>query len=190
MTEHRFPRVAALKTAALFRSHLEREAIALPFDETLEPGGASPLAQSITVKGARVGNRFCVLPMEGWDGTTDGKPSDLTIRRWRNFGLSGAKLIWGGEAVAVCPEGRANPNQLMLDEATRQPLADLRRALVEEHESAFGSGAADDLYVGLQLTHSGRFARPERQRTARAARCLRASAAGPALPRRRPAPQR
>ncbi|MBK6971204.1 MAG: hypothetical protein IPH29_19380 [Candidatus Microthrix sp.] len=55
-----------------------------------------------------MGNRFCALPMEGWDGTTDGAPTDLVARRWRRFGESGAKLIWGGEAVAVHPDGRAN----------------------------------------------------------------------------------
>jgi 2,4-dienoyl-CoA reductase-like NADH-dependent reductase (Old Yellow Enzyme family) len=98
--------------------------------------------------------------MEGWDGTTDGEPSALTVRRWRNFGRSGAKLIWGGEAVAVCDDGRANPNQLVLVDATKEALADLREALVSEHVERFGPRAADDLYVGLQLTHSGRFARP------------------------------
>ena len=54
--------------------------------------------------------------MEGWDGEPDGKPSDLTRRRWRHFGKSGAKLIWGGEAVAVVHEGRANPNQVWMNE--------------------------------------------------------------------------
>ena len=67
----------------------------------------------------RVGNRFCVLPMEGWDGTPDGEPSELTRRRWQRFGASGAKLIWGGEAVAVRHDGRANPNQLLMSAAHR-----------------------------------------------------------------------
>ena len=65
--------------------------------------------------GREADNRFAIHPMEGWDGNRDGSPSDLTRRRWRRFGLSGAKLIWGGEAVAVLPEGRANPNQLFID---------------------------------------------------------------------------
>ena len=39
--------------------------------------------------------------MEGWDANRDGSPSAHTLRRWRNFGRSGAKLIWGGEAAAV-----------------------------------------------------------------------------------------
>jgi len=107
---------------------------------------------------AAIGNRFCILPMEGWDGTTGGKPTELTRRRWENFGLSGAKLIWGGEAVAVRPDGRANPNQLMLNPATVGDIASLRELLVTTHQRHFGR--TDDLLVGLQLTHSGRFARP------------------------------
>jgi NADPH2 dehydrogenase len=160
VTALRFPKIASLKTAGAFRAHLESQGIPIQFDETLAGAGSSPLAEPFVVNGTRVGNRFCVLPMEGWDGTADGRPSNLTTRRWRNFGQSGAKLIWGGEAVAVCPEGRANPNQLVIDTSTSGALASLREALVAAHEEAFGSGAADDLYVGLQLTHSGRFSRP------------------------------
>ena len=85
-----FPRVASLKTAAAFRAHLDRAAIRLAFDDALDPPQRSPLAEPIEVGGVRVGNRFCILPMEGWDGTPDGEPSDLTRRRWRHFGISGA----------------------------------------------------------------------------------------------------
>ncbi len=160
MTEPRFPRVAALKSAEMFRQHLAASGIDLDFDATLAPPGESPLGRPLEAGRMRAGNRFCILPMEGWDGTTDGRPSDLTMRRWRHFGASGAKLIWGGEAVAVCPEGRANPNQLVISDHTKSDLANLLIAVAEEHESAFGAGATKDLCIGLQLTHSGRFARP------------------------------
>src|SRR5262249_1328170 len=113
--------------------------------------------QSYELGGVRVGNRFSVLPMEGWDGTRDGRPSELTIRRWKRFGRSGAKLIWG-EATAVREDGRANPNQLLIADDNGPALAGLREALVAEHVTRFGSD--EGLYVGLQLTHSGRFARP------------------------------
>ncbi|HKC11944.1 MAG TPA: NADH:flavin oxidoreductase [Vicinamibacteria bacterium] len=155
-----WPRVAALKTAGAFRSHLERSGIPLKFDEALAPGASSPLARPFEQGGVRVGNRFCILPMEGWDGTPQGEPSELTRRRWRNFGVSGAKLIWGGEAVAVRFDGRANPNQLLIREQTLPGLARLRETLVRAHVEKFGAGAETDLHVGLQLTHSGRFARP------------------------------
>jgi NADPH2 dehydrogenase len=160
MTDLRFPRVAALKTADALRQHLTTNGITLEFDDTLTSPESSPLAAPLTVEGFTIGNRFSILPMEGWDGTTDGQPSDLTTRRWKHFGSSGAKLIWGGEAVAICHEGRANPNQLVLEDRTERSIAGLRDVLVSEHRDRFGSGAADDLYIGLQLTHSGRFARP------------------------------
>lgn len=155
-----YPRVAALKTPEAFRAHLEGSGIPLTFDDELLSPAASPLAAPLQVEGVRVGNRFCILPMEGWDGTLEGEPSDLTTRRWRNFGISGAKLIWGGEAVAVRPEGRANPNQLLLNDRTQGSLERLRETLVSAHRERFGPQADGDLYVGLQLTHSGRFARP------------------------------
>jgi 2,4-dienoyl-CoA reductase-like NADH-dependent reductase (Old Yellow Enzyme family) len=157
-----YARVASLKTAAALRAHLERTAIPLAFDDELLPAGRSPLAQSIDVAGVRVGNRFCILPMEGWDGTRDGEPSELTRRRWRHFGISGAKLIWGGEAVAVRQDGRANPHQLLMTKDTQRSIASLRDELIASHRDRFGAQADNDLYVGLQLTHSGRFARPER----------------------------
>ena len=153
--------MASLKTADALRTHLERSGIPLAFDETLVPPERSPLARAIEVNGVRVGNRFCVLPMEGWDGTRDGEPSDLTRRRWRHFGSSGAKLMWGGEAVAVRHDGRANPNQLMMSPRTVGAIASLREELVAAHRERFGSNADADLYIGLQLTHSGRYARPD-----------------------------
>ena len=103
-------------------------------------------------------NRFAILPMEGWDGSSDGRPTDLTIRRWQRFGESGAKLIWGGEAVAVRHDGRANARQLVINDRTVKSIAGLRQSLLDAHSASFGS--ADDMLIGLQLTHSGRFCRP------------------------------
>jgi len=160
MTAPAYPRVASLKTAAAFRAHLIRSAIPIDFDDELAAPPRSPLAQPIEVDGVRVGNRFCILPMEGWDGTPDGEPSELTRRRWQRFGISGAKLIWGGEAVAVRHDGRANPNQLLLTAKTQPSIARLGEELVASHRERFGSNADGDLYLGLQLTHSGRYARP------------------------------
>jgi NADPH2 dehydrogenase len=161
MNSTKYPRVASLKTAAAFRRHLQESGIPLTFDDALAAPAASPLAQSMEVDGVRVGNRFCILPMEGWDGTRDGEPTDLTRRRWRNFGTSGAKLMWGGEAVAVRHDGRANPHQLMMSPRTVGAIAALREELVAAHRERFGANADGDLHVGLQLTHSGRYARPD-----------------------------
>jgi NADPH2 dehydrogenase len=150
-----FRRIASYKSADEFRARLAELVIELPFAEYLYP---TPLAQPIERGNLRCGNRFAILPMEGWDGTEDGKPTVLTRRRWGRFGKSGAKLIWGGEAVAVRHDGRANPNQLVMSPANVASIADLREHLVSEHRSAFGND--DGLLVGLQLTHSGRFSRP------------------------------
>jgi 2,4-dienoyl-CoA reductase-like NADH-dependent reductase (Old Yellow Enzyme family) len=159
--QNRYTRVASLKTSDMFAEHLANLGVHLPFDTELESSPAGPLAQPYTVDGRTIGNRFAVLPMEGWDATPDGQATDLVRRRWQRFGLSGAKLIWGCEAVAVRHDGRANPNQLVLAEHTIQSLADLRQTLVGSHVERHGT--ADDLLVGLQLTHSGRFARPNRK---------------------------
>jgi NADPH2 dehydrogenase len=155
-----YPRVASFKTADAFRRHLATCGASIQFDDTLVAAAGSPLARPFELDGVRVGNRFCILPMEGWDGTTDGEPSDLTRRRWERFGASGAKLIWGGEAVAVQHDGRANPNQLVLTPATQASIASLRETLVAAHRDKFGANADGDLFAGLQLTHSGRYARP------------------------------
>lgn len=155
-----YPRLARLTTPAALRARFRELNLALDLDDERLPAPQSPLAQPLRLPadGRRIANRWCIQPMEGWDGTPDGKPSELTRRRWRRFGESGAKLIWGGEAVAVCAAGRANPNQLLINEANLGELAHLRRTLVEAHTTRWG---AEGLLVGLQLTHSGRFSRPE-----------------------------
>jgi 2,4-dienoyl-CoA reductase-like NADH-dependent reductase (Old Yellow Enzyme family) len=153
-----YRRIAAIKTADDFAAYLAELNLNLGFDRTLQNGAESPLAQTYQLDEVTIGNRFCILPMEGWDGTEDGQPSELTIRRWQHFGESGAKLIWGGEAVAVRHDGRANPNQLCLTANTIGALTQLRETLESAHQQRYGN--TSDLLVGLQLTHSGRFARP------------------------------
>ena len=151
--------VRRLRTAADFLAHAAALGVALPLDEAVATGEGAPLAQHLACGAVLwAGNRFAILPMEGWDGTPDGRPTDLVRRRWRRFGESGAGLIWGGEAVAVRPDGRANPRQLVLTRETAGDVAALRGELVDAHRARFGSD--DGLVLGLQLTHSGRFSRP------------------------------
>ena len=150
-----YPRIASFKSAAALRAHCAALGIDLPCDDAVVAALDSPLAQPLAVDGALLANRFAIQPMEGWDGTADGRPTDLTERRWRRFGASGAALIWGGEAVAVRADGRANPHQLLLTDATAGSIGALRRALVD----AAAAGGGPPPLVGLQLTHSGRWAR-------------------------------
>ena len=154
-----YPKVAQLKTVEKLRQRLEQLGLDLPMDdEMLTAEAGSPLADTFDIGGFTVGNRWCIHPMEGWDANTDGSPTELTLRRWRRFGLSGAKLIWGGEAAAVQRDGRANPNQTLATADNRAGLAALLAELQAGHRETTGS--LDNFFVGLQLTHSGRFCKP------------------------------
>jgi NADPH2 dehydrogenase len=137
-----FPQVKSLKNADAFLAHLDTLGITLPFTD---PPDVDVLAAPIEVADRTCANRFCILPMEGWDGTDDGRPTDLVRRRWGRFGSSGAGLVWGGEAFAVKPDGRANPRQLCLGPSSADDLAELHDLLDPQQ------------VTGLQLTHSGRW---------------------------------
>jgi 2,4-dienoyl-CoA reductase-like NADH-dependent reductase (Old Yellow Enzyme family) len=132
---------------------LEADARRLGLDLRLSDD-LSPLFRPVSVGPLRVGNALCIQPMEGCDGTLDGRPDELTFRRYRRFGAGGAKLIWG-EATAVLDEGRANSRQLLISDQTAPDLERMLRECRQAHREAFGGD--DDLVVGLQLTHSGRY---------------------------------
>ncbi|MGY8767706.1 MAG: oxidoreductase [Pirellulales bacterium] len=158
MNQH-YIKVAQLKTVEDFQQRIESLGIDLPCDEEiLSAEQGSPLATPLKLGKLTAGNRWCIHPMEGWDANTDGSPTEFTLNRWRNFGLSGAKFIWGGEAAAVQPDGRANPNQTMAIPENKAGLAQLFDTLMSSHEESFGT--TSDFVTGLQLTHSGRFCRP------------------------------
>ncbi len=147
----RFTQVKKLTTVEGFGAHVAALGVDIPIDHTVDRAG--PLAAPVTFTDANAGsftapNRFAVLPMEGWDGTRTGAPTDLVRRRWSRFGTSGCGLVWG-EATAVRADGRANPHQLVLDATTVDEIAGLR-ALLDPGQVA-----------GLQLTHSGRWSRPD-----------------------------
>lgn len=155
----KYTRVAQLKTAQDLRNYLAENQVNLNFDDELICGENSVFKKRVKLNSGReIGNSLCILPMEGWDGTADGRPSEFTKRRWQNFAFSGAKLLWGCEAVAVTHEGRANPRQLVINEANFEEFVNLYQLLIEKHSEKFGS--TTDLLIGLQLTHSGRFCKP------------------------------
>jgi len=160
MLRNPYPQLSRFRTLAEFRARLQELQIQLPMDErVLSAAEGSPLARPIEIFGKTAGNRWAVHPMEGWDGTDRGEPTEHTLHRWRNFGRSGAKLIYGGEAVAVRRDGRANPHQLLICREHRKGFAELLGSLRNTHAECFGGDR--DLLVGLQLTHSGRFSRPD-----------------------------
>ena len=101
-------------------------------------------------------NRLAIQPMEGCDGTPEGKPGELTVRRYERFARGGAGLLWF-EATAIVPEGRAGPRQLLLNE---QNLSSLQRLVNRIRELSLRENGFAPLLI-LQATHSGRYAKPE-----------------------------
>jgi 2,4-dienoyl-CoA reductase-like NADH-dependent reductase (Old Yellow Enzyme family) len=117
------------------------------------------LARKVPVGTFTLGNSIAIHPMEGCDGALDGRPEELTWRRYERFARSGAKLIWF-EATAVCPEGRANTRQLWIHEGSVPEFARLLEMIRRVHRETWGSDG--DLLEPLQLTHSGRYSVPKR----------------------------
>lgn len=114
----------------------------------------APLFTPLAVGPRTAGNRWCIHPMEGCDGEPDGRPGELTFRRYVRFGDGGAKVIWG-EACAVTDDGRMNPRQIWLHGGTRDAFAKMVADCRAAHRAANGDDA--DLLFGIQLTHSGRY---------------------------------
>jgi len=152
-----YPKVGSLDGVTGFRNYVTSLGLDMPCDDIVAHGPSSPLAAPVEVDGMKIGHRLAVHPMEGWDCERDGRPSENTKRRWRRFGASGAKLVWGGEACAVRPDGRANPKQLIMTEQSMGDIAAMRESVIAAHKEATGE---EDVVIGLQLTHSGRFCKP------------------------------
>ena len=99
MSAEAIVRLASLKDVARFHDHLQTLGLRIPCDPEIVTGSESPLRWPLQRGPFKIGNRIAVQPMEGWDATPDGAPSENTIRRWQRFGHSGGKLIWGGEGL-------------------------------------------------------------------------------------------
>ena len=153
-----YPKIAQFTTLEAFREYLAKEKIEIDLADQVKGDGTAALAQKAECCGRTVGNRWSILPMEGWDCQADGAPSELTRRRWLRFATSGAKLLYGTEAAAVMHSGRSNPYQLMVADHTADALKKIVVDMRQAHKEKFG--IADDLVIGLQLTHSGRYSHP------------------------------
>jgi len=139
------------------RAALEKKIAALELDLPLADD-VSILFSPVTIAGKTLPNRFVVHPMEGADADPPGRPSELTFRRYLRFASGGAAVIWF-EAAAVMPSGRGNPRQLVASKETAEGFNRLVEAARRAAEEKFGPGHPS--FFVLQLTHSGRFARPE-----------------------------
>jgi 2,4-dienoyl-CoA reductase-like NADH-dependent reductase (Old Yellow Enzyme family) len=149
----RFPTLDALM------ARIAELGLDLPITEDL-----SPLTRRVRIGGKETPNALGIHPMEGADGTADGRPDALTVRRYLRLARGGTGLLWF-EATAVVHEGRANPRQLLLTPESAPNFARMREeALAAGREEANGPvhGAAySDPFTVIQLTHAGRYSRPD-----------------------------
>ena len=137
--------------------------INLPFSENIET-----LKRPVKISQFTAPNSIAIHPMEGSDGEKDGSPGELTIRRYKRFAESGAGLIWF-EAVAVVPEGRAIPRQLWIHPENVSAFSEIMNMIREVSRASSvdksrGQTIQDERSVPIclmQLTHSGRFSKPE-----------------------------
>jgi len=127
--------------------------VELPFQDSV-----SPLFESLVIGSKTLANRLAVQPMEGFDADTDGSPSELTFRRYRRYAEGGCSLIWF-EATSVVTEGRSNPHQLMLHPRNLDSFKRIVEEIRRLAQKVFGS--AYEVFLVLQLTHSGRYSQPE-----------------------------
>ncbi len=149
MEAHRkfkFSSIGDLQTA------LSKMGIDLPLEED-----TNVLKQPLRIGKNIIPNRMAIHPMEGCDGDREGRPGEMTRRRYQRFAMGGAGLLWF-EATAVVEEGRANPRQLLVTKNTLKVLTSLLRDTLSAAVNKNGSDRKP--YTILQLTHSGRYSRP------------------------------
>ena len=141
------------RTAGQLLEKAEELGVELPFQEDI-----SPLLQPLRIGPKTVPNRLVVQPMEGCDSEPDGSPGELTFRRYQRFAAGGSGMIWF-EAVSVSQDGRSNLRQLMLNRTT---IDGFKRLVDDTRESARREfGGVHESFLVIQLTHSGRFSKPD-----------------------------
>ena len=138
------------KTLEELQQDINRVGVDLPLSTDI-----GVLGRPLIIGSKTIPNRLAVNPMEGCDGTPDGRPSELTQRRYERFAAGGAGLLWF-EATAVVNEGRANPRQLMLNADVKNDFA----SLLEKSLIAAKNAGHPRPYTVIQLTHSGRNSKP------------------------------
>lgn len=140
------------RTLDELRTRIAELGLDLPLDEDV-----SILAEPVQIGNLIAPNRLIVHPMEGCDGTREGQPDKLTLRRYERFAAGGAGLLWF-EATAVVPEARANPRQLLMVRENAESFRALLQHILQIAREA--NGPRFRPVTVLQLTHSGRYSRP------------------------------
>ncbi|MCX6561576.1 MAG: hypothetical protein NTZ26_13810 [Candidatus Aminicenantes bacterium] len=137
--------------AASLRKKAIELGAAIPWSDSL-----ASLFEPLALGEKRLPHRLISHPMEGADAEPDGGPGPLTSRRYERLAVGGFGLLWF-EAAAVTPDGRSNPRQLQLTPATLQGFQRMTEAA---RRAARRAGRPEPVLI-LQLTHSGRFSKPE-----------------------------
>ncbi len=119
------------------------------------PDSLSALKQTYTAGTRIVPNRMVIHPMEGNDSEPNGAPGEKAYARYKRYAESGAGTIWF-EAISCVEEGRSCPAQMWINRDSLDEFRKLVDMTRELHVKAFGN---EPLLVA-QLTHSGRFSRP------------------------------
>ncbi|MBE0461532.1 MAG: hypothetical protein IBX60_07855 [Candidatus Aminicenantes bacterium] len=131
----------------------EKLEVEIPFQDSI-----SPLFDSIIIGRSKIPNRMVVQPMEGFDANPDGSPGELSFRRYERYAKGGSGLIWH-EATSIIPQGRSNPRQSMI---TRKNLDSFKRLVENIRRQAYKAfDSKHEVFLVLQLTHSGRFSMPK-----------------------------
>jgi NADPH-dependent glutamate synthase beta subunit-like oxidoreductase/2,4-dienoyl-CoA reductase-like NADH-dependent reductase (Old Yellow Enzyme family) len=118
----------------------------------------SVLAQPVKIGKHVAPNSFATQAMEGCDGDSEGRPGDLTYRRYKRFAAGRAGIIWS-EAIAVVPEGRANPRQLWLNDKSQGKFKEMIKQARQAAHERYGKNHHP--IIVAQLTHSGRYSKPK-----------------------------
>lgn len=137
---------AAMKTVEDFASTMTKDGMPFPVSEDM-----SILAEPVKLGEKIIPNRICIQPLEGFDGTPAGEPSDLVFRRYDRYARGGAGLLWY-ESITIADDGRCNPLQMIIKPSTVKSIKELVKKSNEAAIEEYGRKP----YNVLQLTHSGR----------------------------------
>ncbi len=132
-------------------AEISRSSLNIPVSRNL-----AVLSRKLKIGSRIAPNRLAVQPMEGADAESDGSPGSLTFRRYTRFAGGGSGLIWM-EATAVRPDARSNPRQLYINRQNAEKFAELVKAMRRTARKECGH----EPVIILQLTHPGRYCRPD-----------------------------
>ncbi len=143
-----------IKDLSMLKKELKRLKLDIPCQEE-----TSILFNKVLLNnGIIVPNRFVVHPMEGFDASPNGTPGKLCFRRYGRYAAGGTGLIWF-EACAVMHEARSNPSQLFINKDNVKVFKDLVSHTRNEARKSYDRNLKPVLI--LQLTHSGRYSKPD-----------------------------